>query len=128
MYFERIDDDAAFVRSVDDVSIAVGHLSPIHDAHLVLPSKAVEGMARRKAVIHSMCEPIHTYYTKHGLSPAVCFYDNTVGGLAGVIADLHENKSKMKIVGENARKLVEQEHSHENVFHALNSALMNCIF
>ena len=95
-----------FIDSVDEIDIAFGHLNPIHDAHLVLPSKAMESMARGKVTIHTYDSKLKDYIDSFGYSPSMIFYKDTVEDLKNQILKINNNPDLKKEIGNNARKLI----------------------
>lgn len=114
-YYKRIYDIKKFILSIDEIDIAFGHLKPLHDAHLVLPNKAIEAMSRGKVVIHTSCQPIQSYYENHELSPCIVFYNNTIEDLKNKIIELSENIEIRNRIGENSRRLIIKEYCNKNV-------------
>ncbi len=103
------------VNFIDQMDISFGHLKPIHDAHLMLPNKALEGMARGKSVIHIdtilLCEE-YTNLANENL--AVVFFTGSAQHLAQKILELKEKTLRSEI-SKQAKKKIREIHSVENV-------------
>jgi len=110
----------AMIEAVDRSNIGVGHLLPIHDAHLMLPNKALEGMARGKPVIHIDAVQLHPQYGKLGAREnCVYFYQGGAVELARAILELRDNSKVAVEVGAKAHQCIEQLHST----HAVRAAV-----
>lgn len=115
-FVQRITKTGELMHAIDGVDLGFGHLRLIHDAHLMLPNKAMEGMARGKPVVHVSSPELDPLYAGSGGSAAsVCFYDGSPEGLAGRIKHFRDNPAIAATVGDNARKCVEQQHSVDHL-------------
>ncbi len=111
-FMPRISQTAELIRAIDDVDLGFGHLRLIHDAHLMLPNKAMEGMARRKPIVHVSSPQLDPLYNgSDGNGASVCFYDGTAEGLAAKIRFFRDNPSVAAAIGDQARSRVTQGHS-----------------
>lgn len=100
------------IEFVDEMDISFGHLLPIHDAHLMLPNKALEGMARGKVVMHIDSPSLYDCYGKPNTKErAVVFFNNEERGLSDAILDLYNQREKMEKIGSNACKNISRNNS-----------------
>jgi glycosyltransferase involved in cell wall biosynthesis len=109
---QRIPDTTAFIKSIDGVDLSFGHLRLIHDAHLVLPNKAMEGMARGKPIVHVSSAELGPLYAGTGQGDeSVCFFDGSPEALAAKIRFFRDQPGSAANVGALARRKLEQDHS-----------------
>ncbi len=127
-FHEFLSGRSDLINAVDNADICCGHLNPIHDSHLVLPNKALEGMARGKVVLHADSETLSPlYHGGDGSSCAVMFFTNGAKGLAEAILKLYNSKELRRTIGDNAREKVIADHSVARVGKALQTALEKII-
>lgn len=107
-FINPIQDIDDFIDEIDKMDVAFGHLNQLQDAHLLLPSKAMEAMARGKVVIHVYDRRLKDMMDSYGINPALLYYDGTVENLAMIIRDLEGNKKRMDVISKNAYKLIRQ--------------------
>jgi len=123
-FVPRITKIGELIRAIDGVDLGFGHLRLIHDAHLMLPNKAMEGMARGKAVVHVSSPELDPLYDgSGGTGGCVCFYDGTPEGLAGRIRHFRDNPVMAATMGANARQCVERHHSVDRLAAAFAATL-----
>jgi len=116
------------MKAVDDADICLGHLVPIHDSHLVLPNKALEGMARAKVVLHINNNLLHPLYMwPDSSNSSVMFFNNSIKGLVEAILKLHKSIGLRKAIGNNARKKVILDHSIAKVQNSLLTSFESLI-
>lgn len=103
----------SLVEAVDEADICFGHLSSLHDATLTLPNKALQGMARGKAVLHIHSPAIQEWYRETYFGPAnpLYFVHENAQHLADSILNLYNSPELRREIGEAARTLVQQQHS-----------------
>lgn len=100
------------IAAVDVCDVCVGHLRPVHDAELVLPNKALEGMARRRPVIHIEAPPLSALYgTSESPGRALQFFSGGASGLVESILKLRSDPELRFRIGRNGRRAVERENS-----------------
>ena len=105
-------------QAIDGLDAAFGHLLPLHDAHLVLPNKALEAMARGKVVLQVESEELSEIYGLPGREQLVFFADGAQG-LASHILRLQQDQEVRQKIGREARKAIEEGHSTQALAHAL---------
>jgi glycosyltransferase involved in cell wall biosynthesis len=108
------------IKKIDEMDVCFGHLAETHDAHLVLPNKAMEAMARGKVVIHVASTQMKKLYGKEDRE-CVVFFDNGASGLADVILDLYKNAAKIDRICLAAKQKVLVDHSVTAVKEALQT-------
>jgi len=115
----------ALIGAIDDVDISLGHLLLSHDAHLVLPNKAMEGMARGKVVLHADSEPMRALYAESNLTEeSVRFFKGgSAEELAGAILELYRNPQIRDAVGKQAQLKMQTDHSEGTVKMALQGIM-----
>lgn len=111
-FFGYLPERSSLIRAIDDVDICFGHLAPLHDAHLVLPNKAMEGMARGKVALHVDNEPLRDLYARAGTNHgAVMFFTGGAQGLASTISELYRSPQLRGLIGNSARQRISSDHS-----------------
>lgn len=123
-FVPRITKTAELIRAIDGIDLGFGHLRLIHDAHLMLPNKAMEGMARGRTVVHVSSPELDPLYDgAGGPDGSVCFYNGSPEGLAAKIRHFRDNPAIAATVGDNARKCVARHHSVDQLAAAFAAAL-----
>jgi hypothetical protein len=123
-FVPRIANRAELIRAIDGIDLGFGHLQLIHDAHLMLPNKAMEGMARGRVVVHVSSPELNPLYDgSRGVSGSVSFYDGSPEGLAGKIRFFRDNTAFAAAMGENARKCIQRSHSIDHLAAAFAAAI-----
>ena len=104
------------IQTVDQSDLCFGHLSPTHDSHLVLPNKAMEGMARGKVVLHAkQPEMLDLYANPSDHEAAVWFFDGGAEGLAKTILELSQSATVRQAIGDRAREMILAHHSVSSI-------------
>lgn len=120
-----IADQSRLVEVVDSLDAALGHLLPMHDAHLCLPNKALQGMARGKPVLHVASEEMRELDADRG-GPVVLFEEGA-RGLAARIRELSERPDRAREIGRRARSVIECRHSVSSISEALRASLADAL-
>ena len=107
-FIDPVGDINKFINEIDNIDVAFGHLNYEQDAHLVLPSKAIEAMARGKVVIHigsdEMIKMISSYITGEG----ILFFDGSIPDLVQCLEILESDRSLLREMSYNAKEMVQK--------------------
>lgn len=123
-YCGYVGDRDKMIQCVDQADVCFGHLRPIHDAHLMLPNKALEGMARSKVVVHVESPLLARQYATMGMREGpVLFFKGGSFGLAESILFLRDRRRLMESIGCTARQQIVQQHSVAVVATAIQQCL-----
>src|SRR3989338_7102988 len=119
-------DTKTLIQAVDKADICLGHLVAEHDAHLVLPNKAIQGMARGKVVIHIENSDLKYFYqdSDQAITP-LWFFVGTGRRLADDIQTLYNKPALREQIGMKARQCVFERHSLHNMQTALENVMQN---
>jgi len=113
------------IQTVDQADLCFGHLLPSHDGHLVLPNKAMEGMARGKVVLHVDSDSMRSLYTSE--VSAVHFFSGGAEGLAKAILQLAQSDSLRQAIATQARQRIWTDHSVAAISTKLEKLLTSLI-
>lgn len=125
-YFGRVPGNAELIASVDESDIGVGHLRRIHDAHLVLPNKVHEGLARGKPMINVYASPISDE-DGSSISQHASYFDGSAEALAARIQELSVEGELSRSKGEDARACIEKVHSVPAIAKTLESLIIQSV-
>lgn len=120
-YLGWMETEEELIRQVDELDVAFGHLEPLHDAHLVLPNKALQGLARGVPVIHIRSDTMAPLDA--GASGPLILFEGGAAGLARTISELACGQERLGAIGARGRAYIQAEHSIDRVAAALDSML-----
>ena len=114
----------SLVEAVDKADLCFGHLALELDAHLALPNKALQGMARGKTVLHVDSPQLRNHYAGSDQEVApLYFFSGGASGLAEAIRQLYHNPGLRVRIGRAARECVRQNHSVDQVRTAVEEVI-----